>query len=135
MKSDVISEPDERKNGCNRPDRKRFTRKKLYLLLIVTLVIITVLLFLAVNIFHTPDLSELLRRAKLAKFPESIQNLQFETRPIMDNDPGEPEQRYLFIRFQAEPNDIDKFINNSPGIDKANFRPLVPLPDDDQVPA
>jgi hypothetical protein len=93
-----------------------------------------VLLFFVFNIYHTPDLDELLRRAKLAKFPGSIQNLQVETRPVTDNDPGEPGQRYLFIRFQAEPDDIDNFIASSPGIDKDHFRPLRPMPDSDEVP-
>ena len=96
-----------------------------------------VLLFYAVNIYHTPGVNELLRRAKLAKLPESIKNLQVDTldaRPVKRNDRPEPKQCSLFIRFQAEPNDIDNFINNSPGIDKNNFRPLRPLPDGDDVP-
>ena len=134
MKPDVTSEQDEQKNVCNRPGRNRFTRKKLYFFLIISLVILTVLLFFAVNIYHTPDLDELLRRAKLAKLPESVKNLQVDTRPVMDNDPGEPKQRYLYIRFQAGPNDIDNFITSSPGIDKNNFHPLRPLLASDQVP-
>jgi hypothetical protein len=80
-------------------------------------------------------MNELLARARLAKLPESIRNLQFETRPVTDNDPREPKHCYLFIRFQAEPNDISNFINSSPGIDKNRFRPLHPLPDSDEVPA
>ena len=134
MKHNVISEQDEQNNGCKGPYRKRCTKRKLCLLLIIALVILTVLLFFVFNIYHTPDLDELLRRAKLAKFPGSIQNLQVETRPVTDNDPGEPGQRYLFIRFQAEPDDIDNFIASSPGIDKDHFRPLRPMPDSDEVP-
>lgn len=125
---------DEQKNRSNTSGRKRFTRKKLLILLVTALVIITVLSFFVFNIYHTPDLNELLRRAKLAKFPESIQNLQVETRPVMDNDPEEFKQCYLYIRFQAEPNDIDNFITSSPGIDKNHFRPLRPLPDSNEVP-
>ena len=136
MEPNVISEQDEQKNGTNRPGRRRFTRKNVCLLLATGFVILTALLFFAVNIYHTPDYNELLTMAKLAKLPESIKDLHIDTRPVMDNDRArEPKQCYLFIRFQAEPNDIDKFINNSPGIDKNSFRPLPPWHDDGQVPA
>ena len=131
MEPDVISEQDEKRD---RSDRKRFTKKKLCLILVPVLVILAVLLFFIVNIFHTPDLNELLARAKLAKFPETIKNLQVDTRPVMDNDPGEPKHRNLFIRFQAEPNDIDNFIKSSPGIEKNHFRPLRPMPNSDEAP-
>ena len=134
MKPNVISEQDQQKNGCNTPVRKRFCKRNLYILLIIVFVILTTLLFIADIIYHTPDLNELMARAKLAKFPESIKNLQFETRPVMDNDPGEPKQRYLYIRFQAEPNDIDNFITSSPGIDKDHFLPLRPMPDSNEAP-
>ena len=134
MKPNETSEQGQQKNRCKRPGRKRLTRKKLFILLVTTLVILTVLLFYVINLYHTPDLDKLLIRAKLAKFPESIQNLQFETRPVMDNDPEEPKHGYLFIRFQAKPNDIDNFITSSPGIDKDQFRPLRPLLASDQVP-
>jgi hypothetical protein len=30
----------------------------------------------------------------------------------------------MYIRFEAKPNDINNFINNSPGIDKNRIRPL-----------
>jgi hypothetical protein len=137
MKPDVISEQEEQKNGYNRPAQKRFSRKKLCWLLVIAFVIITVLLFFVANIYHKPDLNELLIRAKLAKLPESVKNLRVETRdarPVKANDRSEPKQCHLFIRFQAEPNDIDNFITSSPGIDKNNFRPLRPLPDGDDVP-
>ena len=134
MKPNETSEQDEQKNGSNRPGLKRFTKRFLCLLLVIAFVILTVLLFLAENVYHTPDLDELLIRAKLAKFPESIKNLQVETRPVMDNDRAEPKQCYLYIRFQAEPNDIDNFITSSPGIDKDQFRPLRPMLASDQVP-
>ncbi len=117
-----------------RLDRKRFTRKKLCFLLVAALVMLAALLFYAVNKYYTPDLNELLTRAKLAKLPESIKNLQVDTRPDMENDRAVPKQGILFVRFQAEPNDIGNFIANSPGIDKNSFRPLSPLDDRDQVP-
>ena len=137
MKPNVISEQDEQKNISNRLGRKRFAKKKVCLLLVIAFVILMVLLFYAVNIYHTPGVNELLRRAKLAKLPESIKNLQvdtLDTHPVKRNDRPEPKQCNLFIRFQAEPNDIDNFITSSPGIDKNNFRPLRPLPDGDDVP-
>ena len=134
MKPVITSEQDQQKDISNRPDRKRFTRKKLYFLLIIAFVILTALLLFVFNLYHTPDLNELLRRAKLAKFPESIKNLQVETRPVTDDDPREPKHRYLFIRFEAEPNDIDNFIKSSPGIDKDRFRPLRPMPNSDESP-
>jgi len=134
MEPDVISVQDEQ-NRPNKPDRKRFTRKNLCLLLVAALVILTVLLFLAVNIYHTPDYNELLTRAKLAKLPESVKNLQVDTRPFMSKGREVPNQGELFIGFQAEPNDIDSFINNSPIIDKNSFRPLPPSLDSDEDPA
>lgn len=136
MEPDAISEQDEQKNTSNRPGQKRFSRKKLYWLLVIAFVIITVMLFFAANIYHKPDLNELLTRAKLTKLPESIQNLQVDTRPSLDNDDqAVPNTGELFIRFEAEPNDIDNFIIRSRCIDKNIFRPLVPLPDNDDVPA
>jgi hypothetical protein len=134
MEPDSISEQDEQKNGRDRPDQKRFTRKKLCLLLVTVLVILMALFFYAVNIYHTPDLNELPARSKLAKLPESIKNLQVDTRPLIVENRAIPNQSELSIRFEAEPNDIDNFINNSPGIDKNSFRPLIPLTDSDNAP-
>jgi hypothetical protein len=124
MEPDSISEQNEQRNISDRPGRKRFTRKKLCLLLVPVFVILAVLLFYAINVYHTPDLDELLARAKLTKLPESIKNLQVETRPYMDNGQAVPNAGELFIRFEAEPDDIDNFINNSPGINKNRIRPL-----------
>ena len=134
MKPDITSEKDDQNNVSNRAVQKRFSRKKLCWLLVIAFVIITVLLFFAVNIYHTPDLNELLRRAKLAKLPESIKNLQVETLPHMEDGRAIPNHGELLVRFEAESNDIDKFIIHSPGIDKNRFRPLRPLPDSDEVP-
>jgi hypothetical protein len=71
MEPDAISEQNEQRDISDRLDRKRFTRKKLYLLLIPAFIILTMLLFFLADIFHTPDLNELLARAKLAKFPQN----------------------------------------------------------------
>jgi hypothetical protein len=130
------TEQDQQKNISDRPDRKRFTRKKLYLIIVTALIILTPLLFYAVNVYHTPTLNELLTRARLAKFPESIKNLQVDMRPYMDDDLGRaaPNTGELLVRFEAEPNDIEHFINNSPGIDKNSVRQAGPLPESEQVP-
>jgi len=128
------TEQDQQKNKSNWLGLKRFTKKNLFFLLVPVFVILAVLLFLIINIYHTPDLNELFARAKLAKLPELIQNLQFETRPVMDNDPGEPKECNLFVRFQAKPNDIDNFIKSSPGIEKNHFLPLHTMPDNDEAP-
>ena len=134
MEPDVISEQDELKNGANKPGRKRFTRKIVCLFLVTAFVILTALLFFAVNIYHVPDYNELLIRANLAKLPESIKNLQVDIRPFMSRDREVPNRAELFILFQAEQNDIENFITSSPGIDKKRTRPLPPL-SDYQAPA
>ena len=120
----MISESDEHISRCNRLGRKRFTKKRLCFLLFPSLAILMAILFLTVNIYHTPDFNELLTWARLAKLPESIKNLQVHIRPAMDNGRAVSNEGELYIRFQAEPNDVDNFINNSPGIDKNRFRPL-----------
>ena len=134
MRSSVVSEQDEQVSSCNRLGRKRFTRRKLCILLVAALVILAVLLLYAANKYYTPDLDELMTRAKLTKLPESTENLQVETRPDMENDRAIPNRSILFVQFQAEPNDIDNFITKSPSIDKNSFHPLSPLDDRDQVP-
>jgi hypothetical protein len=113
MKHDVILEREERKNRSNRVWLKRFIRIIVCLILVIMLVILAALLFYAVNLHHKPDLDELLARARLAKLPESIKNLQVETRPILD-DEGRvaPNHGEMYVRFEAETNDIEKFINN-----------------------
>jgi len=128
MEPDVISEQDEQ-NRSNGVGRKRFTRKNVCLILAIALLILTALLFFAVNIYHVPDYNELLIRANLAKLPESIRNLQVDIRPFMSRDQEVPNRAELFILFQAEQNDIENFITNSPGIDKKSTRPLPPLSD------
>ena len=135
MEPDSISERDEQRNISDRPDRKRFTGKKLCLLLVPVLIILTVLFFYVVSVYHKPDLDELLIRAKLAKLPESVRNLQVDTLPNIVRSRAVPNQSEMLVRFEAEPNDIDKFINNSLSIDKNSFRPLFPLPDDGHVPS
>ena len=134
MEPNVISEQDELKNGTDKPGRRWFTRRNLCLFLAAALIILTVFVFLAFNIYHEPGLDELLMRAKLAKLPESIRNLQVDIRPFMPRGREVPNRAELLILFQAEQNDIKNFISNSPGIDKMRTRPLPPLPDDDQAP-
>jgi hypothetical protein len=134
MEPIIISEHGELKNGTNKPDRKRFTRRNVCILLAIALLILTALLFFAVNIYHVPDYNELLIRAVLAKLPASIKNLQVDTCPYMERGREIPNRAELFILFQAEQNDIKNFITDSPGIDKTKTRPLFPLSDDDQAP-
>ena len=104
--------------------------------MIIALVILTALLLFVFNLYHTPDLNELLARARLAKLPESIQNLQVETRPYIDDDTGRVASNHgeLLVRFEAEPNDIENFINNSPGIDKNFVRSVGSLPESEEYP-
>jgi hypothetical protein len=136
MRPNVILEQDEQKKRANRKGLKRFIRIIVCLLLVTALVILAMLLFFAVNLHHKPDLDELLTRARLAKLPESIKNLQVETRPYIDDDIGRaaPNHGELFVRFEAEPYDIDNFINNSPGIDKNIVRSVGSLPESEEVP-
>ena len=133
MEPDVISEQDEQ-NRSNGPGRKRFTRKNVYLIPAIALLILTALLFFVVNIYHEPGLDELLAWANLAKLPESIRNLQVDILPYMERGREVPNRAELLLLFQAEPNDIENFITNSPDIDKTKTRPLFPLSDDDQAP-
>jgi hypothetical protein len=133
------TEQYEQKNRSSKTLLKRFTKTIVCLILIMVLVILAVLLLYAVNLYnmqHMPNLNELLVRAKLAKFPESIRNLQVDMRPYMDDDLGRaaPNRGELLVRFEAEPNDIESFINNSPGIVKNIIRPMGPISESEQVP-
>jgi len=136
QRPNVISNKDEQKDRNSRTDQKRFVRIIVCLLLVTALVILSVLLYVAVNLHHKADLDELLRRTELAKFPESIKNLQVETRPYFDDDTGRAAQNHgvLFVRFEAEQNDIENFINNSPGIDKNFVRSVSSLPESEEDP-
>lgn len=135
MRPSAISEQDKETSRYNGPGRKRFTKKKLCFLLVPALAILTAILFFAFNEYHLPDFNEVLTRAKLAKLPESVNDLNVDTRPVMVNGRTVPNLYCLLIRFQAEPKDIDNFIANSPSVDKNSHRPLVPLPNGDDVPA
>ena len=134
MKPDSAAQ-DKQKNKSGRKWLKRFIRAIVGFILIMVLVILAVLLLYAVNLHHKPNLDELLIRANLAKFPESVRNLQVDTLPNIVRGRAVPNQSEMLVRFEAEPNDIDKFINNSLSIDKNSFRPLFPLPDDGHVPS
>lgn len=134
MRPSAISEQDKETSRYNRPGRKRFTRKRLCFLLVPALAILMAILFFALSKYHAPDFNEVLARAKLAKLPESVKNLDVDTRPVMAGGRTVPGLYDLLIKFQAEPNDIDNFIADSPGIDKNSCRPLIPLPAGDDVP-
>jgi len=134
MRPSAISGQGKETSRYNRPGRKRFTKKKLCFLLVPALVLLIVILFVAFHGYRTPDFNKVLTRAKLAKLPESVKNLNVDTRPVTANGRTVPGLYCLLIKFQAEPNDIDNFIADSPGIDKNSYRPLIPLPDGDDVP-
>jgi hypothetical protein len=119
-----MSEQDEQIHRCNRPGRRRLTRMRICFLLVIVFAILTVLLFYAADKHHTPNIDEVLTWAKLAKLPESIYNFNIETRPAMIDNREIPNERFLFVRFQAEPNDIEGFINNSASISKHIYSPL-----------
>lgn len=129
-----ISEQDKEASRPRRPGRKRFTRKKLCFLLAPASALLLAIVFVAFYVYHTPDFRTVLARAELAKLPASVKNLHVDTRPVMANGRTVPGLYDLLIKFQAEPNDIDSFIANSPGIDKNSSRPLIPLPAEDGVP-
>jgi hypothetical protein len=128
---------NKQKNKSGRKWLKRFIKAIVGLVLIVVLAILAVLLLYAVNLLHKPDLNELLTRFKLAKFPESVRNLHVDMHPYIDDDTGRivPNRGELYVRFEAEPNDIESFLNNSPGIDKSFVRPMGPIAESEQVPA
>ena len=115
---------DKPENGGNRSGRKRLTRKTLCLLLATTLAILTAVLFCVFRGYRAPDFNELLIQTRLAECPEAIENLKVEIRPAMVDDQVVPDHHWLFVRFEAEPNDIDQFVNSSPTIDKSNLRSL-----------
>jgi hypothetical protein len=127
---------DKQKNRSGRKWLKRFIKAIVCLILIMVLAILAVLLLYAVNLHHKPDLDELLIRFKLAKFPGSIRNLQVDMRPYIDDDTGRtmPNLGEMYVRFEAGPNDIESFINNSPGIDKNITRPMGPISDSEELP-
>ena len=124
MRPDEISQQYKQKNGPVKPGRKRFTKKTVCWFLTAALVVLAALFFFADYLYRTPDYNELLILAKLAQLPESTKNLQVEARPYMDDGRAVSNSGELYMRFQAEPNDIVSFINNSPGIDTNRFRPL-----------
>ena len=124
MKPDEISEQEEQHNGPVKPGRKRFNKKTVCWFLAAVLVVIAALFSFAGYLYRVPDYNELLARAKLAQLPESTKNLQVETRPYINDERKIPNTGELYMRFQAEPNDIVNFVNNSPGIDTNRFRPL-----------
>lgn len=118
-----MSEQDMPANGPNKPSGTRFTRKKVWLFVAMVLAS-AALLFYILNEPNAPDLNELLTRAKLAKLPASTMNLQVDIRPAIDEGLTVPNEHWLFARFEAEPDDICRFVHESASIDKSRFRPL-----------
>jgi len=128
MRADVISEQNDRKNSCKGLRRKRLARKDWCFLLVMALAIPTFFGFVFYYIEHKkPDVNDVLSEAGLAELPESIKDLKIDTRPFIVKNRAIFNRRLLFIRFQAEPNSIDKYISNSTCIDKSSFHPLVAL--------
>jgi hypothetical protein len=85
---------------------------------------LTALLFCILSAYRLPDAGDILTRASLAQLPESLKNLEVEIRRARVD--GRPvfNQAWLFVRFQADPNDIACFIAESPGINKSQTRAL-----------
>jgi hypothetical protein len=110
--------------GCKNRARKRSTIRKAWLFAIIVLAGAAALLFYTLNERDAPDFNELLTRAKLARLPASITHLQVDIRPAVDNGQTVPNEYWLFARFEAEPDDIGRFVNESAGIDKRSSRPL-----------
>ena len=129
-----MSGQDEETTNNGNPDRKRFSKKRLCFLLVLTLTILMVVLFFVFSAYHTPGFNTVLTWAKLAPLPESAQNLKVDTRPVISRGRVVPYFYSLCIKFQADPNDINDFIANSPGLDKSRCRPLVVLLRSDDVP-
>ncbi|UCF17151.1 MAG: hypothetical protein JSW59_06760 [Phycisphaerales bacterium] len=112
----------------SRPARITFSKRNVCLLLVAALAILVAFLPCVLTEHRTPDFCELLARAQLAKLPESVKNLKVDTRSVMSKGRPVPYLRYLFVKFQADPNDINNFTANSPSIDKNSFSELIPLP-------
>ena len=104
--------------------------KTLGLVLIILLGILIVSGFtLHRNIHHRPNVNEILTNAGLAVLPQAIENLMVDTRPLIGTGRGgkrhiDFNRRVLFVRFEAEPQAIDSFIDNSESIDRTTLQPL-----------
>jgi len=110
-------------------DRKRLSRKVLFPLLVMLAGILTITGFtLHQIVYPKASINKILANADLAKLPESIKDLIVETRPVRvsarsGKRKSVPNQCALFIRFQADPNVIGKFIASSPSIHEDFFLP------------
>jgi hypothetical protein len=131
----VKSKQSELANSSTEPGRKRFASIIKGFLLFTALAVLALLLFCIVNAYRLPDANNILARAKLAKLPESISNLEVDTCRATVDGRTVFNEAWLFIRFQADPNDIDRFLSNSPGIDKSRFRALSTASYSDENPA
>ena len=129
--SSEVSERDQETSGPPGAGRKRFSGKKQRLLLVAGLAILTAALLITHSQYRASDFRSILARAKLAKLPGSARHLQVDIRPAKTRGQPLPDQYWLVVRFQAEPNDISRFIANSPGVDTNRCYPLVASPDGD----
>jgi len=93
-------------------------------LLLTALAIFVALLFCILSVYRLPDANEVLTRAGIAQLPKSTQNLKVEMCRATENGRAVFNEAWLFIRFVADQNDIDRFISDSPGIDKRRSRAL-----------
>ena len=98
--------------------RKQSSKRLRWLFLTATSAILAFLLYLVVCGRDTENINVILANAKLGELPGSIKNLKYETRRESFN------ERLLFIRFQADPNDIQHFIRTSSSIDTNRSRPM-----------
>jgi hypothetical protein len=109
---------DSQETKCNRMSRKKFNKRLSWIFLIVVVVVLAFLLFFFTSSRHTAGYREILTKAQLAELPTSMNLLKSEIRRASFN------ECWLFIRFQAEPNDIQSFVSKSKSIDINRKRPL-----------
>jgi hypothetical protein len=98
--------------------RKQLTKRLCWLFLTIVVALSAFLLFIFVGESQTTDYRKILTKAKLAELPGPMTNLKYEIRKAESN------ERWLFIRFQAEPNDVQSFIDKSPSVDINRKRPM-----------
>jgi hypothetical protein len=108
--------------------KKRFTKRLKWFFVITALTVTSVLLFSFFRVWYRVDHNAILTKAMLSALPKSIKNFKVETRYPSFN------QRWLFMRFQAEPNDISRFISSSAGIDASLSRPISTASDSKDNP-
>lgn len=116
-----MTEQEKSETGCTGSDRKRSVLKKLRILLVLVVGVSVFALVCLAYRYRTPGLEDLLKKGKLARLPESTENIEFKRRPDFDDGRREPDQYIVLAGFQTKPDDIDEFIANSNSIDESNF--------------